>query len=165
MLFRSAFTPVDTDLVPTGEIRPVDGTPLDFSVPTPIGARGRGYDDNLVVDRSDDSLALAAYVLEPGSGRTLEVLTTEPGLQLYTGTFLDGSLVGMSGRPYRRGDCIALETQHFPDSPNRPAFPSTVLRPGETFRSTTVFRLGCQRRNALRESERPEDEDRPASDL
>ena len=87
---------------------------------------------------------LAAHVLEPASGRTLEVLTTEPGLQLYTGTFLDGSLVGTSGRPYRRGDCIALETQHFPDSPNRPAFPSTVLRPGETFRSTTVFRFGCE---------------------
>jgi len=142
-LNASAFTPVDTERVPTGEIRPVDGTSLDFRVPTPVGARGRGYDDNLVVDRSDDSLALAAHVLEPASGRTLEVLTTEPGLQLYTGTFLDGSLVGMSGRPYRRGDCIALETQHFPDSPNRPAFPSTVLRPGETFRSTTVFRLGC----------------------
>ena len=142
-LNASAFTPVDTNLVPTGEIRPVDGKPLDFRVPTPIGARGRGYDDNLVIDRWDDSLALAAHVLEPASGRTLEVLTTEPGVQLYTGTFLDGSLVGMSGRPYRRGDCIALETQHFPDSPNRPAFPSTVLRPGETFRSTTVFRLGC----------------------
>ena len=141
-LNASAFTPVGPDLVPTGEIRPVDGTPLDFRIQTPIGARGRGYDDNLVIDRCDDSLALAAHVLEQASGRTLEVLTTEPGLQLYTGTFLDGSLVGMSGRPYRRGDCVALETQHFPDSPNRPAFPSTVLRPGETFRSTTVFRLG-----------------------
>ena len=84
---------------------------------------------------------LAARVLEPVSGRTLEVLTTEPGLQLYTGTALDGSLAGTSGRPYRRGDCIALETQHFPDSPNRPDFPSTVLRPGETFTSTTVYRF------------------------
>ncbi|MGZ4335405.1 MAG: aldose epimerase family protein [Gaiellaceae bacterium] len=142
-LNASAFTPVDANLVPNGEIRPVDGTPLDFRVPTPIGARGCGFDHNVVVDRRDDSLVLAARVLEPASGRTLDVLTTEPGLQLYTGTFLDGSLVGTSGRPYRRGDCIALETQHFPDSPNRPAFPSTVLRPGETFRSTTVFRFGC----------------------
>ena len=88
----------------------------------------------------------AAHVLEPASGRTLDVLTTEPALQLYTGTSLDGSLLGASGRPYGRGDCIALETQHFPDSPNRPGFPSTVLRPGETFRSTTVFRFGCETR-------------------
>lgn len=138
----SAFTPVDDNLVPTGEIRRVGGTALDFRVPTPIGARGDGYDHNFVIDRGDDSLVLAAQVLEPASGRTLEVLTTEPGMQLYTGTALDGSLVGMSGRPYRRGDCIALETQHFPDSPNQPAFPSTALRPRETFRSTTVFRFG-----------------------
>ena len=143
-LNASAFTPVDANLIPTGEIRPVDGTPLDFRVPTPIGARGHGYDHNVVVDRHDESLVLAARVLEPASGRTLDVLTTEPGLQLYTGTALDGSLVGTSGRPYRRGNCIALETQHYPDSPNRPAFPSTVLRPGETFRSTTVFRFGRQ---------------------
>jgi aldose 1-epimerase len=142
-LNASAFTPVDGSLIPTGDIRPVEGTPLDFRVSTPIGARGRGYDHNVVVDRRDDSLVLAARVLEPASGRTLEVLTTEPGLQLYTGTALDGSLVGTSGRPYRRGDCVALETQHFPDSPNRPAFPSTVLRPGATFRSATVFRFGC----------------------
>jgi aldose 1-epimerase len=142
-LNASASTPLDANLVPTGEICPVDGTPLDFRVPTPIGARGNRYDHNLVVDRRDSSLVLAARVLEPASGRTLEVLTTEPGLQLYTGTSLDGSLVGTSGRAYRPGDCIALETQHFPDSPNHPAFPSTVLRPGETFRSTTVFRFGC----------------------
>ncbi len=140
-LNASAFTPVDANLIPTGEIRPVGGTPLDFRVPTPIGARGCRYDHNVVVDRSDGSLAPAAIVLEPASGRTLEVLTTEPGLQLYTGVALDGSLIGTSGRPYRRGDCFALETQHFPDSPNRPGFPSTVLRPGETFRSTTVYRF------------------------
>ncbi len=148
-LNASAFTPVDANLVPTGEIRPVDGTPLDFRAPKPIGVHGRGFDHNVVIDRRDDSLVPAARVLEPASGRTLEMLTTEPGLQLYTGTFLDGSLVGSSGRPYRRGDCIALETQHFPDSPNRPAFPSTVLRPGETFRSTTVFRFGRQTRTRL----------------
>ncbi len=140
-LNASSFTPVDADLIPTGEIRPVNGTPLDFRVATPIGARGEGYDHNVVIDRRDDSLMLAARVLEPASGRTLEVLTTEPGMQLYTGTALDGSLIGTSGRPYARGDCIALETQHFPDSPNRPDFPSTVLRPGETFTSTTVYRF------------------------
>ena len=140
-LNASAFTPVDANLIPTGEIHAVEGTPLDFRTPTPIGGRGSGYDHNVVVDRRDGSLVLAARVLEPASGRTLEVLTTEPGLQLYTGVALDGSLAGTSGRPYRRGDCIALETQHFPDSPNRPGFPSTVLRPGETFRSTTVYRF------------------------
>ena len=144
-LNASAFTPVDAHLIPTGEIRPVDGMPLDFRVPMPIGARGDGFDHNVVIDRRDDSLVLAARVLEPASGRTLEVLTTEPGLQLYTGVALDGSLVGTSGRPYGRGDCIALETQHFPDSPNRPAFPSTVLRPGATFRSSTVYRFTASR--------------------
>lgn len=142
-LHASAFTPTDANLIPTGEVLPVDGTPLDFRVPTPIGARD--YDNNVVIDRRDDSLALGARLLEPASGRTLEVLTTEPALQLYTGTALDGSLAGPSGRPYRRGDCVALETQHFPDSPNHPAFPATVLRPGETFRSTTVFRFGVER--------------------
>ena len=129
-LRASMFTPVDANLVPTGEIRPVAGTLLDFRNPTPLGARGCGFDHNVVVDRRDDSLVLAARVLEPASGRILEVLTTEPGLQLYTGTALDGLLVGTSGRPYRRGDCIAFETQHFPDSPNHPAFPSTVPPPG-----------------------------------
>ena len=139
-LHASRYTPVDASLIPTGEILPVDGTPLDFRFPTPIGARD--FDNNVVIDRSADSLVHAARVLEPASGRVLDVLTTEPGLQLYTGKALDGSFVGPSGRAYRRGDCVALETQHFPDSPNHPAFPSTVLRPGERFRSTTVFRLG-----------------------
>jgi len=140
----SSFTPVDARLVPTGEIAPVDGTPLDFRTPTAIGARGCGYDHNLVLDRNDGSLAPAAWLTDPGSGRTLEVLTTQPGLQLYTGTFLDGTLLGTSGRAYGKGDCVAVETQHFPDSPNHPAFPSTVLRPGETFASTTVYRLGAE---------------------
>lgn len=144
MLHGSATTPAGRDRVPTGEIASVDGTPLDFRRPTAIGAGGRGYDDNFVLDRGGAGLELAARLTEPQSGRTLEVLTTEPGMQLYTGTFLDGTLVGPSGRPYGRGDCVALETQHFPDSPNRPEFPSTVLRPGETFRSTTVFRFGAR---------------------
>jgi aldose 1-epimerase len=149
----SAYTPVDGRLLPTGEVAPVGGTPLDFRRPVAIGARlrdgceqlqlARGYDHNLVLDRAGAAgLFRAAHAYEPSTGRTLEILTTEPGLQLYTGNFLDGRLVGTGGRAYRQGDCLALETQHFPDSPNRPAFPSTTLRPGETFRSTTVFRLG-----------------------
>ncbi len=142
-LNASAYTPTDARLIPTGELLPLDGTPLDFRVPAPVGARD--FDNNVVIDRRDDSLVLAARLFEPASGRSLDVLTTEPGLQLYTGTALDGSFVGPSGRPYRRGDCVALETQHFPDSPNHRAFPSTVLRPGETFRSTTVFRFGVER--------------------
>ena len=141
MINASAFTPAGPGLIPTGEIRAVDGTPLDFRHPTAIGARGCGYDDNVVLAGEPGSLELAARLTEPVSGRVLEVLTTEPGMQLYTGTFLDGTLAGTSGRRYRRGDCVALETQHFPDSPNQPAFPSTVLRPGATFRSTTVYRF------------------------
>ncbi len=146
------YTPVGPTLIPTGEIAPVAGTPLDFSSPAPIGARirdrfpqlalARGYDHNFVVDRSDaTALALAARVREPVSGRELEVHTTEPGIQLYTGNFLDGTLIGTSGRAYRQGDGFALETQHFPDSPNQPGFPSTVLRPGEVLESATVYRL------------------------
>lgn len=137
----SAFTPVDEELIPTGAIAPVEGTPFDFRHPVAIGAGGRGYDQNLVLD-GDQSLARAARVVDPASGRTLDVLTTEPGVQLYTGTSLDGTARGTSGRPYRPGDCIALETQHFPDSPNQPSFPSTALRPDQVFESSTVYRLG-----------------------
>lgn len=142
------YTPVGPELIPTGAIEPVAGTPLDFRVPTAIGARirdshpqlviGHGYDHNYVLDGD----APAAIVVEPGSGRTLTVATTEPGLQFYTGNFLDGSLVGPAGRAYRQGDGFALETQHFPDSPNQPGFPSTVLRPGQEFRSSTTFTFG-----------------------
>jgi aldose 1-epimerase len=139
-LNASAYTPVGAGLLPTGEIASVDGTPLDFRAAVAIGSRG--YDQNFVLDRPDPgSLALAARVEEPRSGRSLEVHTTEPGLQLYTGTFLDGTMIGTAGHAYGRGECVALETQHFPDSPNQPAFPSTVLRPGAPFTSTTVFRL------------------------
>jgi len=144
------YTPVGPGLVPTGAIEPVAGTPLDFTVPTAIGARirdshpqlvlGHGYDHNYVL-RGDGA---AATVLDPASGRTLTVTTTEPGLQFYSGNFLEGSLVGPAGRAYRQGDGFALETQHFPDSPNQPSFPSTVLRPGQQFHSSTVFTFGTE---------------------
>jgi len=149
-----SFTPVDETLIPTGEIRPVEGTPLDFREPTPIGARvddadpqlqaGGGYDNNFVVRGTPGELRLAARVYERVSGRTLEVLTTQPGIQFYSGNFLDGSMVGPSGKPYEKRSGFCLETQHFPDSPNQPEFPSTLLEPGETFRETTVFRFSTR---------------------
>lgn len=153
-LGASRYVPVDEALIPTGELAPVAGTPLDFRTEAvPLGARvrasheqllrARGYDFTYVIDGADGTaLREAAVVVEPRSGRTLRVSTTEPGVQLYSGNFLDGTLVGTSGRAYRQGDGFALETQHLPDSPNRPAFPSTVLRPGATFRSTTVYAFG-----------------------
>jgi len=157
-LNASRYTPVDDTLIPTGAIDPVAGTPMDFRHATAIGARnrdgfpqlviGRGYDHNWVLDRKDGSytkLELAARATDPASGRQLTVLTTEPGIQFYGGNFLDGTLVGTSGRMYRQGDGFALETQHFPDSPNHPNFPSTVLRPGQTYQTTTVYQLGVAR--------------------
>jgi aldose 1-epimerase len=146
------YVPVDESLIPTGELSPVAGTPLDFREPRPIGERirdgfpqlvhARGYDHTFVLDGgSTMEPRLVARLSDPGSGRVLEVHTTEPGLQVYSGNFLDGTLIGASGRAYRQGDGVALETQHFPDSPNRAGFPSTVLRPGEVFESTTVYRL------------------------
>jgi len=143
------FTPVDATLIPTGDLAPVDGTPFDFRRATAIGARiefdheqlknGKGYDHNWVLNRDGDGLAHAARLEEPASGRTLDVSTTEPGIQFYTGNFLDGSIKGKSGHVYARRSGLCLETQHFPDSPNHPGFPSTILRPGERFRSKTVF--------------------------
>jgi aldose 1-epimerase len=151
------YTPVDETLIPTGEIAPVDGTPFDFRRSKPIndGIRsdhpqiviGRGFDHNWVLNRpsfEDKSLILAAKLFEPESGRFLEILTTEPGIQFYSGNFLDGTLYGPSGRAYRQGDGLALETQHFPDSPNHPNFPSTVLLPGETYETTTIFKLSVK---------------------
>lgn len=148
------YTPVDSHLIPTGELAPVAGTPLDFTVPHRIGERielndkqlrfGNGYDHNYVLDSSDGSLALAAVVREPASGRTLEVLTTEPGVQFYTGNFLDGKTPGKAGKVYVRRGALCLETQHFPDSVNHPAFPSTILRPGKTYRTTTVYRVSVK---------------------
>ncbi len=146
------FTPVDSALIPTGELAPVAGTPLDFTVATPIGSRiaqdneqlrrGRGYDHNFVLNRADSGLTHAARVVEPGSGRTLDVYTTEPGLQFYSGNFLDGTIIGKGGHVYRHRSGFCLETQHFPDSPNHPAFPTTILRPGHEYRSETVFAFG-----------------------
>jgi aldose 1-epimerase len=145
------YTPVTPVLIPTGDLAPVAGTPFDFTRPERIGARiaaahpqielARGYDHNFVLDSQDGSLALAATVHEPTSGRVLEVLTTEPGVQFFTANHFAGKLSGKSGRPYGRHAGFCLETQHYPDSPNQPSFPSTVLRPGQTFRSTTVFRF------------------------
>jgi aldose 1-epimerase len=145
----SRFVPIGPGGIPTGELAPVEGTPFDFREPRRIGDRIRdaheqlalagGYDHSLVLDAA---AAPAARLHDPASGRLLEVTTTEPVLHVYTGNYLDGTLVGTGGRLYRAGDGIALETQHPPDAPNHPAFPSTVLRPGEHFRSTTVFRLG-----------------------
>jgi aldose 1-epimerase len=148
------YTPVDKTLIPTGELAAVDATPFDFRKPTAIGARingdhpqlqfGRGYDHNWVLARAGTDLALAAEVHEPKSGRTLTVTTTEPGLQFYAGNFLDGTLTGKDGRVYRHRYGFCLETQHFPDSPNKPKFPSTTLRPGETYRTRTVFATGVK---------------------
>jgi aldose 1-epimerase len=149
------YTPVDDTLIPTGELAPVDGTPFDFRKPFAIGARieephpqlkyGRGYDHNFVVRRPGPGLARAARVVEPASGRTLEILTTEPGVQFYAGNFLDGTIKGKEGRVYARRWGFCLETQHFPDSPNHANFPSTVLRPGQEFRSKTVFTFGVSK--------------------
>jgi aldose 1-epimerase len=151
-LHASRYTPIDASLIPTGTIESVSGTPLDFTTAHTIGERLRigheqlvlaqGYDHNFVIDGHDGSLLPAARVEHPASGRRLELLTSEPGIQFYAGNLLDGSLVGTSGRVYRQTDGFTLETQHYPDSPNRPEFPSTVLRPGETFSSTTVLRFG-----------------------
>jgi aldose 1-epimerase len=159
LLNASRYTPVDETLIPTGQIARVAGTPFDFRRPTAIGARirsdheqiviGQGYDHNFVLDRpstEDDSMIRAARVVEPRHGRVLEIFTTEPGIQFYSGNFLDGTLVGTSGRVYRQTDGFALETQHFPDSPNQPNFPSTVLRPGEEYDTTTQFRFSVGRR-------------------
>lgn len=148
------YTPTDASQIPTGEIAPVARTPFDFRRAKTIGSGQRsshpqivaaqGYDHNFVLNRrglAEGDLGLAARVYEPLSGRVLEVWTTEPGLQFYAGNFLDATLIGSSGRLYRQSDGFALETQHFPDSPNKPQFPSTILRPGEGFESTTVYRF------------------------
>ena len=132
---------------------PVTGTPFDFRKPTAIGARvddphvqikyGKGYDHNFVLARAGNTgLTHAARVAEPTTGRTLDIYTSEPGVQFYSGNFLDGTAVGKSGRVYRHRYGLALETQHYPDSPNKPNFPSVILRPGETYRTRTVFKFG-----------------------
>jgi aldose 1-epimerase len=148
-----AYTPVDETLIPTGEIAPVAGTPFDFRTPTAIGARidadneqirrGKGYDHNFVLRTgAGGALRHAARLTDASSGRTLDVATTEPGMQLYSGNNLDGTAIGKRGHVYGRRSSLCLETQHFPDSPNHADFPSTVVRPGQPYHSTTVFTFG-----------------------
>ena len=148
------YTPVDATLIPTGEIASVEGTPFDFRKAAAVGARidathgqiknGQGYDHNWVLTRSSgQGLQRAARVVEPASGRTLQVSTTEPGMQFYAGNFLDGKLIGKGGRSYGRRSGFCLETQHFPDTPNQPPFPTTLLKPGEEYKSRTVFTFGA----------------------
>jgi aldose 1-epimerase len=150
------FTPVDKGLIPTGELRPVAGTAFDFRKPMVIGSRigndeeqlklGRGYDHNWVLNSGGSAKpTLAATVVDPKSGRKLEVWTTEPGIQLYTGNFLDGSIHGKGGTPYLMRSALCLETQHFPDSPNHPAFPTTELLPGAKFTSETIYKFSVQK--------------------
>jgi aldose 1-epimerase len=155
MLNAGHFTPVDKTLIPTGQIASVEGTPMDFTKAAAIGARieqkdeqlvfGGGYDHNFVINRQGEGLALAARVYEPATGRVLEVETTEPGVQFYTGNFLDGTITGKGGHVYRRRYGFCLETQHFPDSPNKPEFPSTILRPGKVYESRTVYRFSVRK--------------------
>ena len=153
-LFASRFTPVDKTLIPTGELKSVDGTPFDFRQPTPIGARideteeqlqyGGGYDHNWVIDGAAGKLRIAANVFEPHSGRTMEVWTTEPGIQFYAANFMDGSLIGKGGKAYGKRYAICLETQHFPDTPNHPEFPTTTVLPGKVYRTTTIYKFGAR---------------------
>jgi aldose 1-epimerase len=153
-LHASRFTPVDQNLIPTGELRPVKSTPMDFTEPTPIGSRidadyeqlrlGHGYDHNFVLDKEGSEPVLAARVKEPTSGRVLEVYTTEPGLQFYSGNFLDGTITGKQGHSYKKRYGFCLETQHFPDAPNHPDFPTTILRPGQKYHSRTIYKLSAE---------------------
>lgn len=156
MIDADTYTPVDATLIPTGELAPVGGTPFDFRVPKRIGfgqrskheqiAIAQGYDHNFVLNRADGdtSLKLAARMYDPVSGRLLEVITTEPGIQFYSGNFLDATLIGSGGHLYRQSDGFALETQHFPDAPNQPQFLSTVLEPNEVYESTTIYKFDCR---------------------
>jgi len=153
MINADNFTPIDSTLIPTGEIAPVEGTPLDFTEPTPIGKRvdndyqqltfAGGYDHNFVLNKEEPgTLTLAASVFSPNSGRNLKVYTTEPGVQFYSGNFLDGSNVGKGGKKYTHRSAFTLEAQHYPDSPNEPDFPSTVLNPGEIYNQITIYQFG-----------------------
>jgi aldose 1-epimerase len=155
-IHASRFTPVNSTLIPTGELKKVAGTPFDFTKPTVVGARieqndeqlkfGKGYDHNWVLDKKAGSTgpSLAVEVYEPTSGRVMSVYTTEPGVQFYTGNFLDGSITGKDGKVYGRRSALCLETQHFPDSPNHPDFPTTVLKPGQRFHSTTIYKFSTR---------------------
>jgi aldose 1-epimerase len=148
------FTPVDSGLIPTGELKPVKGTPFDFTKATTVGARieqndpqlrlGKGYDHNFVLNTGGTAVKEVAEVYEPGSGRVLTVSTDQPGLQFYTGNFLDGTIKGRGGKMIPRRGALCLETQHFPDSPNKPAFPTTLLKTGQAFHSTTTFQFSAR---------------------
>jgi len=149
------FTPVDEGLIPTGELTPVRGTPMDFTKPTEIGARiteayeqlkfGGGYDHNWVLNKRGREMALAARVYEPTTGRVMEIHTMEPGIQFYSGNFLDGTITGKEGKVYKHRWGFCVETQHYPDSPNKPSFPSTILRPGEKYETTTIYRFSTEK--------------------
>jgi aldose 1-epimerase len=152
MINADSFTPVDRGSIPTGEIRSIQGTPMDFRRPLAVGARigsddeqlkfGNGYDHNWVINsRENDKPVLAATVFEPVSGRQMEVYTTEPGIQFYSGNFLNENIIGKSGKGYGPRSALCLETQHYPDSPNKPKFPTTVLKPGEIYRTTTIYKF------------------------
>ncbi len=148
MINADRFTALDKETIPTGELRSVKDSPMDFTKPMTIGSRiaevPGGYDHNYVLNTSEKSPVLAARAFEPTSGRVLEIYTTEPGIQLYTGNFLDGSLTGKAGKVYEKHYGFCLETQHYPDSPNKPDFPSVVLRPGETYETVTVHKFSTR---------------------
>jgi aldose 1-epimerase len=154
MIQADKFTPVDAGLIPIGELRSVAETPFDFRKPTAIGKRidqddeqlklGKGYDHNFVLNKKGQGVELAARVVEPTTGRVLEVLTSEPGVQFYSGNFLDGAVRGKGGKVYGRRSALCLETQHFPDSPNHPTFPTTELKPGQKYHSTTIYKFSAE---------------------
>jgi aldose 1-epimerase len=154
MIDADKYTPVDSGLIPTGELASVEGTPFDFRKLTPIGARinedndqlkfGKGYDHNWVLNKTDSEMKVAAEVYEPTSGRVLTISTTEPGIQFYSGNFLDGTITGKGGIVYKHRYGLCLETQHYPDSPNKPNFPSTILRPGEVYKTQTVHKFSVR---------------------
>lgn len=154
LLDADYITPVDSTLIPTGKLQPVAGTPFDFRTPTTIGARidaedeqlrfGRGYDHNFVLNGQLGTLRRVGKLSEPTSGRLLEIWTTEPGIQFYSGNFLDGSITGKNGTVYQFRHGLCLETQHYPDSPNQPNFPTTILKPGEKYQTTTIYKFSIQ---------------------
>jgi aldose 1-epimerase len=154
MMPADRFTPVDSTLIPTGELSPVENTPFDFRTPTAIGARigqdneqlkfGKGYDHNWVFNKKIGDLTMLARVTEPTTGRVLEVWSTQPGLQFYSGNFLDGTITGKGGRVYGHRSAFCMEPQHFPDSPNKPEFPTTELKPGQTYHSTIIYKFSVQ---------------------
>lgn len=154
-IMADAYTPVDSTLIPTGEIATVERTPFDFKTPTAIGARinddhiqmkyGNGYDHNWVINKAESGLSYAAKVVEPASGRTLEVFTNEPGIQFYGGNFMTGNDTGKGGKVFAFRGAFCLETQHYPDSPNKPEFPSTILNPGDEYYSVCVYKFGVEK--------------------